>query len=268
MPSSSQPRQGEWTYQWSVLEDSETWLFEQWIAPRRFEDFRGKTVLDAACGPGHHLRVAARYAKRTVGVDLNTVALAREKTRDLPNVDIVEGDIASWDSGERFDVVYCIGAVHHTANPDETVRHLSQLLKPGGLLILWVYAWEGNTLNRWLVEPIKRMSIRHLPRSVVLGVGHVLTLALYPIVHTIYRLPLSFLPYHSYFGNFRQLSYKRNLLNVFDKLNAPVTHFITRSQAERWMQGFDDVHISQYVGVSWRISGFTGHSAMNEKPRK
>jgi hypothetical protein len=44
---------------------------------------------------------------------------------------------------------------------------------------------------------------------------------------------------------------------VFDKLNAPQTHFISHSMIEQWFDPneFTDIHISSYVGVSWRASG-------------
>lgn len=250
-----QPRQSEWEYQWSTLEDHEDWLFRDWIAPNTVESFAGLSVLDAGCGPGHHTRLAATSARRVVGVDLNTVAIAKEKLKGLTNVELQQGDVSTWDGGETFDVVFCVGVVHHTADPDKTVAHLAELVRPGGRLILWVYAKEGNALNRWLLEPFKTVLVRFLPRPVVLALSHLMTASLYPFVYTVYLLPLKALPFHEYFSNFRKLSYRRNMLNVFDKLNAPTTHFISEERARGWMRGFEGVHVSPYMGVSWRVSG-------------
>jgi SAM-dependent methyltransferase len=231
-----------WAWQWSHLEDTSETLFREWIHPNRIEDFAGKQVLDAGCGGGQHLRFVAPFAKEVVGVDLNCAALA--------------GDVAQVDLGRQFDVVYCIGVLHHTDDPARSFRNLARHLKPGGRMIVWVYSHEGNFLNRAVVEPLKRGLTGRWPRPALLALAHGLTLLLYLPIYTLYRLPLRGLPFYEYFRNFRRLPYRRNLLNVFDKLNAPQTHFLRREQVEAWFAtGFRDVHVSPYVGVSWRASG-------------
>jgi hypothetical protein len=124
-------------------------------------------------------------------------------------------------------------------------------------VIVWCYSHEGNFWNRTLVEGCKRAIIFHLPRSVVMGIAWVLTALCYLPIYTVYLLPLKALPFFEYFQNWRKLSFKRNLLNVFDKLNAPQTEFITRERIGNWFSPavFDNIHISPYKGVSWRGSG-------------
>ena len=252
-----QQKQSEWTWQWAHLQDDNQWLFQEWIHPHRLEDFRGKDVLDAGCGGGQHLSFVAPYARRVVGVDLNAVESARERTRDFPNVSVCEGDIANMELGERFDVVECIGVIHHTDDPDKTFANLVRHCKPGGKVIVWCYSHEGNFLNRTMLEGVKRAMLLRLPRSINYVLAHLLTLLLYPVIETVYRLPLGFLPFYEYFQNWRRLSYTRNVLNVFDKLNAPQTWFITEERARTWFDParFRDVHVSPYKGVSWRASG-------------
>ena len=252
-----QAKQAEWAEQWRVFYDDRVDLFLDWIHPLTLEDFEVKTALDAGCGPGDHINMVAPRARRVVGVDLNTAAIARRTTQGHPHVTILEDDLASMKLGEQFDIVYSIGVVHHTDNPVATVRNLERHTKPGGRLALWVYSHEGNFLNRRLVEFCKRRALGRLPRPALLGIARALTAALYLPVHTVCRLPLPWLPYHAYFQNFRRLPFQRNLQNVFDKLNAPQTVFLRRSQVEAWFppDRFSDVHISGYLGVSWRASG-------------
>jgi len=147
--------------------------------------------------------------------------------------------------------------IHHTDDPDKTVRNLKRHIKPGGKLILWVYAEEGNFLVRALLEPLKRSFLLRLPKPIVRLLAEVLTVTISLPVYSIYLLPLPSLPFYEYFQNWRRLSFRRNVLNVFDKLNAPQTAFIPREQVQRWMSPYEfrEVHISCYQGISWRASG-------------
>lgn len=252
-----QDKHPQWEWQWERFEDDSVWLFRDWIHPNTLEDMRGKDVLDCGCGGGQHLSFTAPYARHVTGVDFNALSVAKSRHGNLPNVSFVEADLAEMNLGRQFDVVYCIGVLHHTDDPERTFRNIVKHCKPGGRVIVWVYSHEGNFWNRTLLEWLKSAVLLRLPRSVSVGVGHVLTALLYIPVYTVYLLPLPWLPFFQYFGNWRKLSYGRNLLNVFDKLNAPQTHFLKQSDLERWFDPgtFENVHISPYMGVSWRGSG-------------
>lgn len=245
-----------WHYQWSAFEDQSEMLFHEWIWPNRMEDFAGKTVLDAGCGRGQHLKFVASYAKQAVGVDLNCAALAAQHCADCPNVSTIEDDLIQMDLGRTFQVAYSIGVLHHTDDPRAAFQNVARHVEIGGRVIVWVYGHEGNALNRLLVEPVKRYVLRYWPRAALVALAHILTVLLYVPVYTAYRLPLRFLPYYHYFQNFRRLGYRRNVLNVFDKLNAPQTWFIRRREVADWFSdGFEDVSLESYLGVSWRASG-------------
>ena len=126
MTAGSQEKQAEWSWQWSHYEADEPALFLDWIRPNVLEDFRGKRVLDAGCGPGHHARLVAGVAAHVTAADLNTSELARSKLARFPNVSVVEADIAAYRPEQPFDVVYCIGVIHHTDDPDRIFSRKSQ----------------------------------------------------------------------------------------------------------------------------------------------
>jgi SAM-dependent methyltransferase len=233
-------------------------LYHDWIYPNTLETFRDKDVLDAGSGPGVQLRMFAAVARSVTGVDLEALDVSREKTGDLAGrIRYVRADISTMDLGCQFDVVNCVGVIHHTDDPTVTFWNLFRHLRPGGRMIVWAYAREGNALMRCLVEPFRKAVLDRAPHGVIWALSLALTALMWPIVHTVYRLPLRVLPYYDYFGNFRRMSFRRNALNVYDKLNAPQQHFVPRSTIESWFspEHFEDVHISQYKGVSWRASG-------------
>ena len=126
--------------------------------------------------------------------------------------------------------------------------------------MIWTYSAEGNALVRHGVEPVRKLLLRRLTRPALVWVSRAITAAMYPVVHTVYRLAfLRSLPYYEYFGNFRRLSYARNVLNVFDKLNAPQTVFTTAAKCREWMseERFEpgSISIRPYKGVSYSLSG-------------
>lgn len=252
-----QKKQSEWYEQWSMLADNEPSLFENWLHPNRLDDFRDKDVLEGGCGGGQHTAFVASQARSVTAVDLNTSAIARQRNAGVSHVEFLEADIQTVDLGRLYDIVFSIGVIHHTDDPDAAVANLARHVKTGGRLILWVYSREGNALVRCVVEPVRKAFLRRLQRRTLLGLARLLTAGLYPIVHTVYRAPLRWLPYYSYFGKFRGLSFDRNTLNVFDKLNAPQTQFISRARAESWLppERYGDRHISHCDGVGWRVSG-------------
>lgn len=252
-----QHKQSDWHYQWANFYDSSFFLFQEWIYPNRLDIFSDKEALDCGCGGGQHVNLVASLAKEVVGVDLNTADIACNNNLRHSNVSFFEGDLASIDLKRQFDVVYCLGVIHHTVNPNTTFQNLKRFVKPGGRLIIWCYSQEGNWLNEFVLEPLKRLFILKLPKMAIRFLAVSLTAMLYPIIYTVYFLPLKFLPYYEYFDNFRKLSFQRNELNIFDKLNAPLTHFITESQVNSWFnnQEFIDVFIDHYKMVSWRASG-------------
>ena len=255
-----QIKQSEWHQQWSLFEDDERFLFEEWIAPRTLQDFSGKRVLECGCGGGQHTALVAPVAQAITAVDLNTADIARARNARFTNVRFIEADIAALDLDERFDVVFCIGVIHHTDDPNRTFEAIYRHCRPGGLIIIWTYSAEGNALVRFVVEPVRASILRWLPRRALVRLSELITALMYPVVYTIYVPQFTaFLPYHEYFRNFRRLSFRRNVLNVFDKLNAPQTRFTTFDQCRRWFSADrfegESISIRRYAGVSYSLSG-------------
>lgn len=114
-------------------------------------DFKGKRVLDAGTGTGHRLVEAARSMPETnfVAIDITESSLqtarALAEGHNLKNVEFKKVDILSDTSmlGE-FDVVMCMGVLHHLANPELGLKNLTQRLSKNGLLFLYLYGEIGG----------------------------------------------------------------------------------------------------------------------------
>lgn len=252
-----QNKQKEWHMQWSLLQDDELFLLQEWIYPTKIEDFQDKEVLECGCGGGQHTSYISPFASNYYAVDLNTIDIAKKKNENKKNIEFIEADIAKMNLNKKFDFVISIGVIHHTDNPDLTFENLKNHTKKDGKTIVWVYSKEGNWLVENIVEPIRKHTLIKISRKSLLIISKTITAIMYIPIFSIYLLPLKFLPFYEYFQNFRILSYKRNTLNVFDKLNAPQVDFISRERIEKWFNknDYSQVHISSYKNVSWRGSG-------------
>lgn len=131
------------------------------------DNLAGKVVLDAGCGMGRYLRIAAESSARlVVGIDLSrAVEAARDVTRGLQRVAIVQGDLLRLPfATSGFDVIYSLGVLDHTPDPRRAFLALAQLLRPGGVIAIWVYPRE-----RRIVEAIMNAQ-RSISTRLPLGV--------------------------------------------------------------------------------------------------
>src|SRR5262249_42934998 len=103
-------------------------------------------ILDIACGGGRHSLAMARRGALVTGIDLGPAAIATAKRRAHKAglaVEFVQGDVRAIEYEAVFDAVtFIFGCFtempHHDAA--EVLRRISRSLRPGGMLVLDVYA--------------------------------------------------------------------------------------------------------------------------------
>ena len=103
---------------------------------RYLPDWKTKRILDAGCGTGAILERLGN-PEQNIGIDLAPEALAFCRQRGLENVR--EGDISALRFADNFfDGVICSSVLYHQWVMDvpSAVRELRRVLRPGGLLIL------------------------------------------------------------------------------------------------------------------------------------
>jgi 2-polyprenyl-3-methyl-5-hydroxy-6-metoxy-1,4-benzoquinol methylase len=101
-------------------------------------------VLDLGCGTGQMTLFLARDQRLLVGADLTraSLALARQAVRSfgVQGTLFVETDLRH--PGLRpaaFDVVLCLGVLHHTPDPRAAFAAVARLVRPGGVLVVGLY---------------------------------------------------------------------------------------------------------------------------------
>jgi SAM-dependent methyltransferase len=138
------------------------------------ESIREKRVLDAGCGAGRYAEVLSRWGGNVVAMDLSlAVEACYRNLGDRENVTVVQADIFNPPfEPESFDVIVSIGVLHHTPDPRQAFRSLVGLLKPGGLIGIWVYhAYHDDTLRMKLSQFYRRWT-RRMPLRVLYALCH------------------------------------------------------------------------------------------------
>ena len=145
---------------------------------RWLEAVRGTPrVADVGCGTGHTLIALARQFPDVefTGIDVVEQAVLAAGSRvvdeGLRNVRFVRADL-TWpveDVG-RFDVVLCLGVLHHLPDLRQGFEHASSLLRQKGHIVLWLYGRHGRERHR-LNQELLRLLGADLPDGERLGLA-------------------------------------------------------------------------------------------------
>jgi SAM-dependent methyltransferase len=254
----------EWTH-YSKLTDADKREFLGWISPLTPADFEDRVVLDAGCGKGRHIFLAAQFGARTVvGVDLsNAVEAAYQNTRELPNVHVIQADISKLPFLNPFDLAYSVGVLHHLPVPKDGFLALSKHVRPGGRISAWVYGKEGNLWIEKLVDPVRKNVTSKLPRFATRCLSFFPAVTLYAALKLLYRPAKtrawlkSLLPYSDYLCSISDYSFVENFWNVFDQLVAPTAFYHSHEEIVDWFRtaNTEEVEISRHNSNSWRGTG-------------
>ncbi len=105
-------------------------------------------VLIAGAGTGKHaLQASSAYGPRAklLATDLSAASLgyaaSAARRLKITNVEWLVADILDLDrAGRRFDIIECVGVLHHMADPWAGWRKLLECLKPDGLMCIGLYS--------------------------------------------------------------------------------------------------------------------------------
>jgi SAM-dependent methyltransferase len=138
---------------------------------------RTSLVLDAACGTGVDAAVLARRGFTVWAADGSeamAAAAAARFRRERLAIPLLRSSWADLPAatGERFDVVLCIGnSLVHAAGRDAMVQALTglrQMARPGGHVVIDSRNWEKLHADRQIVQVADRVVAREGRRCVVL----------------------------------------------------------------------------------------------------
>lgn len=168
-------------------------------------------VLEIGCGGGMDAERFVSAGAIYTGIDLTdrAVKITKSKIQDKGEVLKMNAEHLEFPD-ESFDIVYSFGVIHHAINPENIVKEIHRVLKPGGLFSIMLY---------------NKYSFRYLIEILIL------------------RKILWFLHYHKY-SEIRKLipnPTKTEWLSInTDDIGCPMSRVYTKKSALKLMKDFRD----------------------------
>lgn len=119
------------------------------LSPAKVKD---RIILDAGCGTGANAAAMAEWEAREIFcVDLSSAVEASfANTRHLGNIHVVQADLFQLPfRHDSFDIIYSIGVLHHTVDPERAFLSLIPFLKKDAVVTIWVYQDFRGIQRRW-----------------------------------------------------------------------------------------------------------------------
>ena len=102
---------------------------------------KGK-VLDVGAGTGKMLQELKQSGWQIFGIDTHQEAIKQSKRRDIPIqlIDIAKQSLPYQDNS--FDLVIALDTLEHIANDKKAIKEINRVIKPAGIIILTVPAYQ------------------------------------------------------------------------------------------------------------------------------
>lgn len=209
----------------------------------------GTNILEVGSGAGRFTEVLVTTGATVISCDLSSAVEANYRNNGgNENLLIVQASLLNLPVRARsIDKVICIGVLQHTPDPAQSFAYLAECIRPGGELVVDVYAARLRSLLAWkyLLRPItKRMDGQRLYRLI-----ESVTPVLFPISNALYRLfgqvGLRMLPIVHYpeLKLSPELSLQWAILDTYDMYSPAHDHPQTMATVRSWFAraGFGEI---------------------------
>ena len=138
-----------WRYTYANVRNNFLFFLNNQIKPNKIlvkNKFTNPNVLVAGCGTGNHMCFVENYSNANIlAVDLSLASLAYSKRKaeelGFKNIEFLHADILQLSNiNRKFDVIECVGVLHHMEDPVMGLKILLNLLEPHGFLKIGLYS--------------------------------------------------------------------------------------------------------------------------------
>ncbi len=107
----------------------------------------GKIILEAGSGAGRFTELLLTAGAIVHSFDLSSAVEANhDNNGHSKNLTLVQADICHMPfQRSYYDYVICLGVLQHTPSPEESIRHLYQMVRSGGYLVIdhYIFKWRN-----------------------------------------------------------------------------------------------------------------------------
>jgi SAM-dependent methyltransferase/uncharacterized protein YbaR (Trm112 family) len=233
---------------WRAFPRIDTRYFKQffdWISPITPEFVKGKIVLDCGCGKGRHINVMAEAGASVIlGVDIGgAIDVAYENVGHLPNVHIIQGDVANLPVAPVADFAYSLGVLDHMESAAAGVASMATKINDQGSIAIWVYGAENNGWITTFINPFRLAITSRLPSGPLKLVSGTMATPVFLWSHFVAKpwknlqkslpaLPSTF--YQDYMVYISDFDFTEIHHITHDHLVAPVATYSTREEVRSW----------------------------------
>jgi 2-polyprenyl-3-methyl-5-hydroxy-6-metoxy-1,4-benzoquinol methylase len=202
------------------------------------EFFKDKLILECGCGAGPDTEALVKLGAIVVSVDIAGVDVAKRNVGSGDRNMFVQASIMDLPfRKESFDIVYCHRVLQHTPDPEATLKHILQYVKPDGDVFVHSYARSMSQMWSWkyALRPLtKRMSSESLYKLVAAytppifyATNAMLKIPPRPLGHFLSRAALQILPVRNptanplFAGKSSDYLLEYAIHNTFDALAPP-----------------------------------------------
>lgn len=216
-------------------------------------ELRGARIADVGAGTGRIVRMLfAAGAEHVLALEPSSgvEALRRNTAEFGARVEVVEATGDRLPAGLGLDFVTAIGVLPFVPDPVPLLHAAHAALRPGGRLVVWLYAAEQNRLTRGAVAALRALTTR-LPHRALVALCALLDRLLDPYIFLCRFLPL---PLRDYLLNvFARVSRTHRRLTLYDQLNPRYVRYYRRDELTLLLTrcGFRDVRLHDRRGYSW-----------------
>ena len=131
-----------------------------------------KRTLDVGCGCGFNLAIHGALASVAVGIDVSLGALRQARQYAIDNnvsdkIFLIHGDIRHLNLPDHsFDVITCIGVLHHIPDHVLALSNMARLLDTNGILLLGIYHPGGRFWHRLRTKILHVLFKHNIERKV------------------------------------------------------------------------------------------------------